>query len=60
MRVYLASPGNQLHAHLVQEQPVLMSYAAWKPFLAQYMPTWNRVLIDSGAFSEINSGSAID
>tara|TARA_R110000824_G_scaffold54968_1_gene151548 strand:+ start:404 stop:1093 length:690 start_codon:yes stop_codon:yes gene_type:complete len=60
MRVYLASPGNQLHAHLVQKQPVLMSFGAWKPFLAQYMPTWDRVLIDSGAFSEINSGVAID
>ena len=60
MRVYLASPRNQLTAHAISGMSVLLSYATWSPWLAQYVPTFPHVLIDSGAFSELNSGVAID
>lgn len=60
MNVYLASPRNQLTAHAANGMPVLLSYATWSPWLAQYVPTFSRVLIDSGAFSELTGGAVVD
>ena len=60
--MYLASPGNQLQADAVRSQAVLLSYAGWlknKP-LMRWAPSFDRVLVDSGAFSELNSGLVVD
>ena len=40
--------------------PVLMSYALYAPWMDDYMPSYDRVLVDSGAYSEMNSGKRID
>lgn len=60
MTVYLSSPGNQMHADCLAGMPVLLSFATWMPFLLSYEASFSRVLIDSGAFSELNSGKKID
>lgn len=60
MTFYLSSPGNQMHADYCRDMPVLLSYALWKPWLADYVPSFTRLLIDSGAFSEFNSGKKVD
>lgn len=53
MDVYLASPNSQLQAHSVNGMPVLLSFASYKPWLDQYVPSFRRVLRDSGAFSDL-------
>jgi hypothetical protein len=57
---YLSSPGNQMAADHCREMPVLVSYAAYRPWLDQYVPSFARLLVDSGAFTEFNSGRAVD
>lgn len=58
--IYLASPGSGLQADAARGMPWLMSFATWKPFLREWMPSAQRVLLDSGAFSEFNTGAVID
>lgn len=60
MIVYLASPCTQQQAEHVCDMPVLLSYACYSPWLDRYAPTFRRILIDSGAFSELNSGVKVD
>ena len=62
MVVYLSSPGSQMHADHLRGMPVLLSYGASGPtrWLGRYIPSFGRLLIDSGAFSEMNSGVKID
>lgn len=60
MTVYLSSPNNQMQAGCLAGMPVLFSFATWTPFLANYEASFSRVLIDSGAFSESNTGKKID
>lgn len=62
MRVYLASPGNQLHAECMGGMHVLESFAffAASPWMVRYRPTFASSMLDSGAFSEMTSGKAID
>lgn len=60
MRIYFASPGNPLQAHMARGFPVLLSYAARQPWWLEYLPSFSRILIDSGAFSELNSGIQVD
>lgn len=60
MTVYLASPGSQMHADHLKEMPVLVSYGAWAPWMESYQHSFDRVLVDSGAFSVLNSGKRID
>lgn len=63
LRVYLASPDNQMQANACKGYPVLLSFAlaSKKPFLERaYMASFDRVLLDSGAFSEFNSGVRVD
>ncbi len=60
MRTYLASPANALQADHARGMPVLMSFVAYRPFLDQYLVTYPHVLLDSGAFSELNTGKTID
>lgn len=57
---YLSSPGNQMHADHLAGMPVLVSYAIYPKWLDEYIPSFDRVLIDSGAFSEFNSGKKVD
>jgi hypothetical protein len=58
--VYLASPNTQQQAQAVAGMPVLLSFASWAPWLERYQQSFRRVLIDSGAFSELNSGVQVD
>jgi hypothetical protein len=60
MVVYLSSPGNQMHASHLDGMPVLLSFAAYRPWMEGYAPNFGRILIDSGAFSELNTGRRID
>lgn len=60
MIVYLASPNTQQQAEHVAEMPVLLSFASWSPWLADYQPTFRRVLIDSGAYSELTGAATVD
>lgn len=63
MIVYLASPQTQQQAEHVTEMPVLLSYALCKGMTwleKGYQQSFSRILIDSGAFSEFNSGVKVD
>jgi hypothetical protein len=60
MIVYLASPNTQQQAEHVSDMPVLLSFALYKPWLDRYQQTFGRILIDSGAYSELNSGAKVD
>lgn len=56
----MSSPGNQMTADKLRGMPALVSYALYSRWLDDYVPTFARVLIDSGAFSEFNSGKKVD
>jgi hypothetical protein len=61
MRVYLAGPNTQQQAEHVANMPVLLSYAYYGDWLDKgYQQSFSHVLIDSGAFSELNTGLKID
>lgn len=62
MRVYLASPNTQQQAQALIEsrQPALLSFALYSDWMDQYAPCFERVLIDSGAYSAYNSGKSLD
>ncbi len=62
MRVYLASPTNRTLCEAVKGMPVLLSFAICRRDYIdkEYAATFSRLLIDSGAYSEMNSGVAID
>lgn len=67
MTFYLSSPGSQVHADWCGGMPVLVSYAIYPkgtkkkgPWLDDYVPSFARLLIDSGAFTEFNSGKKVD
>lgn len=60
MDVYLASPNTQQQAEHACDMPVLLSFACWSKWIDGYQPTFRRILIDSGAYSEMNSGKKID
>jgi hypothetical protein len=49
-----------MHADHCAGMPVLVSYALYRPWLDDYVPSFARLLIDSGAFSEFNSGTKVD
>lgn len=59
-RVYLASPTSQQKAEHCCDQRVLLSFAMWRPALFSYCQTFSSILLDSGAFSVLNSGKTID
>lgn len=60
VNVYLASPNTQQQAEHVSGMPVLLSFASWSPWLDRYQQTFARILIDSGAYSELNTGTSVD
>lgn len=60
MIVYLASPNSQQQAEHCSDMPVLLSYAGYKPWLDRYQMSFRRLLIDSGAFSELTGAATVD
>lgn len=58
--VYLSHPGNQLQAHMVSGLPVLVSFANVSKWLEEYICSFGKLLIDSGAFSVLSSGRKVD
>jgi hypothetical protein len=61
--VYLGSPQTQQQAEHVADMPVLLSFAlaSCATWLNKgYQQSFSRILIDSGAFSELNSGVKVD
>lgn len=61
--VYLASPATQQQAEHAAGMPVLLSFALAKGYgwlNKGYQQAFSRILIDSGAFSELNSGIKVD
>lgn len=60
MDVYLASPNTQQQAEHCEDMNVLLSFPLFSDWMWQYQPSFEKVLIDSGAFSEMNSGKNVD
>lgn len=60
MTVYLASPNTQQQAEHVAEMPVLLSFACYSNWLDRYQQSFRRILIDSGAFSELTGAAKVD
>lgn len=60
MLVYLAGPNTQQQAQALEGMPVLLSFAYYSKWLVQYQPIFKRILIDSGAFSELGGKQKID
>lgn len=60
MKLYFASPGSQLHADKLRGQPVLLSYGAQKDWWFRWVHSYDSILLDSGAFSEHNSGIKVE
>ena len=59
--VYLASPRTQAQAAWLDGMPVLVSFVTWSNWMHKgYQQSWSRILIDSGAFSELNSDKKVD
>lgn len=58
--VYLASPNTQQQAQAASNMPVLLSYASYSPWLDRYQQSFGRILVDSGAFSELTCTARID
>lgn len=58
--VYLASPATQQQAEHVADMPVLLSFACWSQWLDRYQQSFRRILIDSGAFSELTGAVKVD
>lgn len=59
-RVYLSSPCTQQQAEHCSGMPVLLSFATWRPWMIRYQASYGRILIDSGAYSEMTTGKPID
>lgn len=51
MQLYLASPNNQLQCEMCKNRDVLINFANVIPSIEKYMPSFDRILIDSGAYS---------
>lgn len=62
MRIYLATPGTQLHAEMMGGCHVLESFAlkATQPWMERYRPTFASLMLDSGAFSAMTTGKPVD
>lgn len=60
MTIYLASPNSQVQAAAVCDMPVLLSFASYSPWIDRYQQSFRSILIDSGAYSEHQTGKKID
>lgn len=61
MIVYLAGPNTQQQAEHLQDMPALLSFAYRNDWIMKgYQESFSRILIDSGAYSELNTGKTIN
>ena len=60
MKIYLASPANQLQADAARDQDVLISFALWRPWMIPYLPSFSGLLLDSGAYSQLTGYKSVD
>lgn len=60
MTVYLASPMSQVQADKAADMPVLVSFALYCQWMDKYQQSWGKVLVDSGAYTEMNTGRCVD
>jgi hypothetical protein len=60
LNVYLASPSNRHDAEYLKGMSVLVSFAQWRKCIAEHIHTFRRVLVDSGAFSELTGKAKVD
>ncbi len=62
LRVYLGSPNNSVQADAVKDMPVLLSFAIAQncTWLDQFIPTFDRLLLDCGAYTAHTQGQIID
>lgn len=62
LTTYLSSPNTQHQAHAARGMPVLLSFGVWNGggWMERYVSSFDRVLVDSGAFSVLSSGKVID
>ena len=59
MTFYLSSPSNQMQADHCRGQPVLLSYGTFRPWVNRFVPSFSKLLVDSGAFSVLNTATGI-
>jgi hypothetical protein len=57
---YLSSPNNALQASAVKDMPVLLSFMVASQWIAEYVPTFGRLLLDCGAYTAYAQGRTID
>jgi hypothetical protein len=64
VRVYLASPNTQQQAEHASGMPVLLSFSVaggkGGRWVERYQQTFDRLLIDSGAYTEFTTGKKVD
>jgi len=60
MTVYLASPLTKFQGTYLNDMPVLVSFALWRGWESRFQQAWGPMLLDSGAYSEFNSGVKVD
>ena len=61
MRVYLASPNSQQQAEHASDYPVLLSFAICPKWMERgYAASFDRLLLDSGAYSELTGTAKVD
>lgn len=58
--MYFSSPGSQVHADAASGRRVLLSFATHRSWIDQYVPSFKSIMLDSGSFSTLNSGTKID
>ena len=49
-----------MHADWCRDMPVLVSYAIYQRWMDDYVPSFSRLLIDSGAYSELTGKVKVD
>jgi hypothetical protein len=59
--VYLSSPKSQMQADKLRDMPVLLSFAVVgrEKWLGDYVPSFSRLLLDSGAYSEFTGAAKV-
>jgi hypothetical protein len=60
MLVYLASPCNHIQCSALSGMSVLLSFGSYRNVCDQYQSTFDRILIDSGAYGALTSGKEVD
>ena len=60
MDIYLSSPNSQMQAFTCQDMNVLISFPLYSNWLGDYVKSFDKVMIDSGAYTEFNTGKKID